>query len=706
MKILSLFDGMACGHIAFNELGINVDAYKTYEIDKFAIKVATHNFPNIEELGDVFKADFKQYEGFDWLIGGSPCFEAGTLVYTDKGYVPIEHLKIGDKVLTHKNRFRAVTAIGSKISNTINLKACGMFPTVVTPNHPYYTREQISVINPKTRGKIKSLSEPIWKAVGEFSPNISHVGLNQISIEENPYNLSKEDCWILGRYVADGRCRISKRKNRKNSYQYQLILSIGSGKIQEFKDRIKLHHFSCYPHTKSVYRCVFSSMQMCRFIKEREFGENALTKVIPPTILNLPKELLKEFLEGYFSGDGCKIEHGITCTTVSKKLALSLQMAIVKVYNMSANISMPKIKPFRIIEGRKVSQHPQYVVTFKFAQKTQHARLVDSQMWTPVTHISKNAEKIVYNISVEEDESYTANNAIVHNCTYWSIAQSPDKRETTSSGIGWELFSQYVRALHEAMPKYFLYENNKSMSKEIRKAITETFGFEPICINSALVSAQNRHRLYWVGVRQEDGSYKKANIEQPTDKGIVVKDILDTSADSILWTDDKEKSKTLLSSYYKDGQFDLIRGGNYSRTAICNKVFELPSIKEGKQINSQATRVYGIEHKSCTQSSSGGGQGAKTGLYAVPSLDNIKVYKVENGFINYKGKQYPIKLADGYYTIRKMSVNECKRLQTVPEWYDMNCISNSQAYKCLGNGWTVDVIKHLIKSALDDSKNS
>ena len=88
-------------------------------------------------------------------------------------------------------------------------------------------------------------------------------------------------------------------------------------------------------------------------------------------------------------------------------------------------------------------------------------------------------------------------------CQRWSIAQSPDRRETTASGIGWELFSQYVRALHEAKPKYFIYENNKSMSKEIRKAITETFGFEAICINSALVSAQNRQRLYWVGKRKK-----------------------------------------------------------------------------------------------------------------------------------------------------------------------------------------------------------
>lgn len=111
-------------------------------------------------------------------------------------------------------------------------------------------------------------------------------------------------------------------------------------------------------------------------------------------------------------------------------------------------------------------------------------------------------------------------------CTYWSIAQK-NNRETEASGMGWELFSQYVRALKEAKPKYFIYENNKSMSNAIRESISSTFGFEPICINSALVSAQNRQRLYWCGVRQPDGSYAKADIPQPEDKGILLKDVLD-----------------------------------------------------------------------------------------------------------------------------------------------------------------------------------
>lgn len=118
-------------------------------------------------------------------------------------------------------------------------------------------------------------------------------------------------------------------------------------------------------------------------------------------------------------------------------------------------------------------------------------------------------------------------------CTYWSIAQTKN-RETVASGMGWELFSQYVRALHEAKPKYFIYENNKSMSKQIRTSIDEAFGFEAVLINSALVSAQNRQRLYWVGRRNADGTYSKVDVVQPEDRGILLKDVLDNA---VAWRD-------------------------------------------------------------------------------------------------------------------------------------------------------------------------
>ena len=86
-----------------------------------------------------------------------------------------------------------------------------------------------------------------------------------------------------------------------------------------------------------------------------------------------------------------------------------------------------------------------------------------------------------------------------------------------------------------------------------------------------------------------------------------------------------------------------------------------------------------------------------------PSTSGLKqdeVYEVRDGIITIRGKEYPIKLPDGSYIIRKLSVDECKRLQTIPDDFDMKVINNTQAYKCIGDGWTVNVIVHLIQSAL------
>ena len=110
---------------------------------------------------------------------------------------------------------------------------------------------------------------------------------------------------------------------------------------------------------------------------------------------------------------------------------------------------------------------------------------------------------------------------------HWSIAQTKN-RETKASGIGWELFLNYRIARDKYKPDYFLYENNKSMSPAIRTQITAELGVEPVLINSALLSAQNRQRLYWVGRRNQDGTYSQVPVEQPEDRGILLRDILET----------------------------------------------------------------------------------------------------------------------------------------------------------------------------------
>lgn len=468
-------------------------------------------------------------------------------------------------------------------------------------------------------------------------------------------------------------------------------------------------------------------------------------------------------------------------------------------------------------------------------------------------------------------------------CTHWSIAQTKN-RETEASGIGWELFLNYRIARDKYQPDFFLYENNKSMSPAIRAQITAELGVEPVLINSALVSAQNRQRLYWAGKRNQDGTYSRVAVEQPVDRGILLRDILesgivwnekaytlrashgphggpssviktikepgkfsfngvaesvrigeientaprtgfDTSKQYKVYSPDAKatalcgngggagaktglyavpvpepvnetvdgKAQCLRATYYKDGIRNLVGNTVDRKTCVAIPVpaagrivgrrineqghrddyneaiphfqyFEvneepqktnclttvqkdnmiavpvrvgaMPN-KDGELGTSQSRRIYSTDGKSVSlqaRPNGGGADGAATGLYAVPAgmawrgrengsafemRDDQKsnavaatghqsrlvieaadgkqmpVYGVRGGRITIKGKTYPIKLADGFYIIRKLTVTECKRLQTVPDTYAFP-VSDTQAYKMLGNGWTVDVIAHIM----------
>lgn len=276
-------------------------------------------------------------------------------------------------------------------------------------------------------------------------------------------------------------------------------------------------------------------------------------------------------------------------------------------------------------------------------------------------------------------------------CTHWSIAQTKN-RETEPSGIGWELFENYLIALEKFRPDYFLYENNKSMSQAIRAETTKRFGFEPVCINSAKVSAQNRQRLYWCGKRNPDGTYSRVDVEQPEDREILLQDILETSVAF------NEKGYTLKAQYCKSSAVNAVDGGHFPAPMAAEpvRIGTIENSAKNQDFDSQQYRVYSPDGKSVTLFGQGCGVGAKTGLYAVPSDGRSSpVYEVRDGMITIKGKQYPIKLADGFYVIRKLTVTECKRLQTVPDSYVFP-VSDTQAYKMLGNGWTVDVIAHIL----------
>ena len=233
-------------------------------------------------------------------------------------------------------------------------------------------------------------------------------------------------------------------------------------------------------------------------------------------------------------------------------------------------------------------------------------------------------------------------------CTYWSIAKNG--RETTPDGIGGKLFMEFVRALQESECRYFLYENNNSIHQNIKDFISEQLCVQPIMINSALVSAQQRKRCYWTNI---------PGICQPENEAILLKDILESG---ISWQD---KSYCMTASYDDRAVF-----WNTMQRSQRSMIAE--PIRIGQYGNGgQEQRIYSVHGKSVTLSANGGGQGAKTGLYKID-------------------------LPDGDYIIRKLTPVEAERLQTLPDNYTEG-ISKTQRYKCIGNGWTVDVIAHILK---------
>ena len=389
-------------------------------------------------------------------------------------------------------------------------------------------------------------------------------------------------------------------------------------------------------------------------------------------------------------------------------------------------------------------------------------------------------------------------------CTHWSIAQTKD-RETTASGLGWELFKNYLYAKERFKPDFFLYENNKSAAQAIKDQISEELGVELMYINSALVSAQNRQRFYafnW-------------HVQQPADRGILLKDILEGNGTRIPPYGASDKSRPVIAGYEKQGAsanqviknafpsehckqlhdyvavpvdettytlaadsiappkshapHDCIRIGtiensaknkahdskqyrvyspNGKSTTLCGQggglgaktgLYAVPIKLADIGNGGQGNRLYSVEGKAVTQTAGSGGIGSNTGLYAIPvntttdgkaqclratcykdgmqnmicnSVDrrtcvaipseyvqNAPIYEVRNSLIFIKENAYPIELDDGYYAIRKLTVTECSRLQTLPDDY-CKAVSKSQAYKGLGNGWTAEVIIHILSGAL------
>ena len=233
------------------------------------------------------------------------------------------------------------------------------------------------------------------------------------------------------------------------------------------------------------------------------------------------------------------------------------------------------------------------------------------------------------------------------------------------------LFWEYVRILKETKPKYFLLEN-VMMSEKWEKLISKTLGVNPIMINSSLVSAQNRKRLYWTNIGLEKDNTDlfggmKSIIKQPKDKGILLKDVLQSEVDSKYFLSDKmitclnKRKGTTYDTFYPN------KGEGKARTV-------------NSRMAKMGTGDNYITHS--LQPRNGKGIGGKGHLCKTDQ----KSYCVDTG----NGQAI-----EKDTVIRRLTPIECERLQTVPYNYT-NFVSDSQRYKMLGNGWTIDVIAHIL----------
>jgi site-specific DNA-cytosine methylase/intein/homing endonuclease len=580
VRVWSLFDGMACCAIALKELGIPVEVYVSSEVEKNDLALERSNFPDIVQVGDVTKMDVAdlvaKYGVPDLVTAGSPCFVAGTKVLTLEGYKNIEDVNVGDMVLTHNNRYRKVLNVGGHEDDVYRLHAQGFIDVICTANHPFYARKKSFEKYIKADGKPSkklNLGEPEWIRADELAQNYYIANNIESQESENPLGITEEEAWVIGRYIADGHTRKDVRYDgsHNGTRYWQVILSIGNDKLEQFRSHFKKLHYSAYPHGESVHRVVFSSRRLVEIV-ESECGVGSINKHFGETLIRLPKHLLEIVLKGFLEGDGnYRIkERSYSITTISEMLAITMQRVVSKLYGKHITISRHIPAEYRGLCGRMVHQNPQYIVRFADhdLRTQERPKLIGDKIWQNTKSFTPAGREMVYNLEVEEDNSYTANNIIVHNCQSFSFSGKMKGMSTATGeeiytldrylelkkeGFQFEgqsyLFWEFMRILEEARaynPDVLFFLENVKMLEKWERCLSHAVGVRGVHINSALVSAQSRQRIYWTNFRVKSVGQAKlfdfsddpfewpdlaVDIPQPEDRGIVIKDILDDTVD-------------------------------------------------------------------------------------------------------------------------------------------------------------------------------
>ncbi len=484
IKGLSLFANVGIGELYLKKVGVDIvvanellekraDFYKHVHSDSTMI---TGDITDKKVFKQVIEEAKKQKVEF--LVATPPCFVEGVLVQTLRGLIPIEQVSLTDQVLTHKNQYKPVLELMRRpVQEKIRkLKIRGSEEILTTQEHPFYIKQVSQKWNNQKRRYEKVVSNPMWLAAKDLNKN-SYVGIainqssklidwdgvvndsNQEIINNLPLN-NENFYWFMGRYLADGWLRIKGEDSKVK--RNDIIICSGKNKedSQELENNLsKLFNFN-KQEDRTTFKYIVSSKELSLFLKNF-LGQGAKNKFISKEILDLPVNFLKSFLEGYLSGDGSYKNGKYKLTTINKNLAYMVSACIHKVYKTPTTLCFNKIPSKKIIEGREVNQQSFYTVEFFVENSPKYFLKDDKYLWVPVR---KNEEidyqGNVYNLEVHEDNSYTVNNLIVHNCQGFSLAgkqEADDPRNT--------LILKVIESIELLSPKYVIIENVPQMLK-------------------------------------------------------------------------------------------------------------------------------------------------------------------------------------------------------------------------------------------------
>ena len=485
------------------------------ENNAYASGVLGYHFPGLPNFGDITKVDWESVPKPDVLCGGFPCFAAGTLILTyDKGHTPIEDIRIGDLVLTHKGRWRKVTSTMQRTADTtFELSGIGFHSIITTAEHPFFARRQEFEWDNERRQAFREFSKPEWISVGTLPvENHQHNKRRWRFAQPSPPitedNHSPDFWWVVGRYLADG-WRVRRKWNVKpNGKRYErknngrIVIACGKAKFDETRRCIEKAFHSTIVEERTSYKFHITNTEFYRFIEQ--FGEGAIEKRIPGKFIGLPANLSRALFEGYMSGDGNTDKRGRRATTISIRLAYGLSLLFHQAYSRLGYVSYFKRPKTCVIEGRVCNQHDTYSVGFPDSNKS--GFIEDGVGWQLLSSVSKSDSRRVYNISVEEDESYTANNFAVHNCQDLSVSgKGKGIKVGTRSGLWFE----YAKAINVLRPKYVIVENVPMLIRRginIVLADLSSAGYDAVWTDlraSDFGAIHRRERIFIVATRQE-----------------------------------------------------------------------------------------------------------------------------------------------------------------------------------------------------------